>query len=65
MTSAPTSLGRRGFLTLAGAVGVAAVVRPSLASAATGPILKPLPPEWFVPFGTNAEMRWDSVDPRS
>ena len=25
------------------------------------PIVKPLPPEWFVPFGTNAEMRWDSV----
>ncbi|WP_193605509.1 sulfite oxidase [Nocardioides dongkuii] len=27
-------------------------------------ILKPLPPEWFVDFGTNAEMRWESVDPR-
>jgi DMSO/TMAO reductase YedYZ molybdopterin-dependent catalytic subunit len=25
------------------------------------PIIKPLPPEWFVPFNTNAEMRWDSV----
>ena len=25
------------------------------------PIHKPLPPEWFVPFGTNAEMRWDSL----
>jgi len=32
--------------------------------APTGPILKPLPPEWFVTYGTNAEMRWDSVDPR-
>ncbi|WP_082624358.1 sulfite oxidase [Nocardioides sp. Soil805] len=62
MTSAPLS--RRGFLTLASAVGVTAVVRPSLAVAATGPILKPIPPEWFVAFGTNAEMRWDSVDPR-
>jgi DMSO/TMAO reductase YedYZ molybdopterin-dependent catalytic subunit len=29
----------------------------------TSPIVKPLPPEWFVDFGTNAEMRWDSVDP--
>lgn len=27
-------------------------------------ILKPLPPEQFVDFGTNAEMRWSSVDPR-
>ena len=25
------------------------------------PIRKPVPPEWFVPFGTNAEMRWDSL----
>jgi DMSO/TMAO reductase YedYZ molybdopterin-dependent catalytic subunit len=28
----------------------------------SSPIVKPLPPEWFVDFGTNAEMRWDSVD---
>ena len=27
-------------------------------------ILKPLPPEWFIDYGSNAEMRWDSVDPR-
>lgn len=26
-------------------------------------IQKPLPPEWFVDYGTNAETRWDSVDP--
>ena len=26
------------------------------------PILKPLPPEWFINYGSNAEMRWDSVD---
>jgi DMSO/TMAO reductase YedYZ molybdopterin-dependent catalytic subunit len=25
------------------------------------PIVKPLPPEWFVAHGTNAETRWDSV----
>ena len=40
----------------------AARLAPSAARAATGPIVKPLPPEWFVPFGTNAEMRWDAVD---
>jgi DMSO/TMAO reductase YedYZ molybdopterin-dependent catalytic subunit len=62
MTSEPLS--RRGFLTLATAAGVVAAARPSLAVAATAPILKPIPPEWFVPYGTNAEMRWDSVDPR-
>lgn len=62
MTSA--SLSRRGFLTLTSAAAAVAVARPSLAVAATGPILKPIPPAWFVPFGTNAEMRWDSVDPR-
>jgi DMSO/TMAO reductase YedYZ molybdopterin-dependent catalytic subunit len=26
-------------------------------------ITKPLPPQWFIDYGTNAEMRWDSVDP--
>lgn len=26
------------------------------------PIVKPLPPEWFIDYGTNAEMRWDTVD---
>jgi DMSO/TMAO reductase YedYZ molybdopterin-dependent catalytic subunit len=26
-----------------------------------GPIVKPLPPEWFLLRGTNAEMRWDTV----
>ena len=28
---------------------------------AAGPIVKPLPPEWFVVHGTNAEMRWETV----
>jgi DMSO/TMAO reductase YedYZ molybdopterin-dependent catalytic subunit len=46
--------------------GAGAAVLPGLATRAVaattgGPILKPLPPEWFVDFGTNAEMRWDSV----
>jgi hypothetical protein len=34
------------------------------ASAGAPSILKPLPPEWFVDYGSNAEMRWDSVDGR-
>jgi DMSO/TMAO reductase YedYZ molybdopterin-dependent catalytic subunit len=25
------------------------------------PIVKPLPPDWFVKLGTNAEMRWDAL----
>ena len=31
------------------------------ARAAGGPIVKPLPPDWFIDYGTNAEMRWSSV----
>jgi DMSO/TMAO reductase YedYZ molybdopterin-dependent catalytic subunit len=26
-----------------------------------GPIVKPLPPEWFTIIGTNAEMRWEAM----
>jgi DMSO/TMAO reductase YedYZ molybdopterin-dependent catalytic subunit len=52
----------RGVLTsrASGASGASAA---SAAPAQTGdgPILKPLPPEWFVVHGTNAEMRWDTV----
>jgi DMSO/TMAO reductase YedYZ molybdopterin-dependent catalytic subunit len=47
------------------AAGIARVAGPSPArsaeAAVSSPILKPLPPEWFVSYGTNAEMRWDSV----
>lgn len=63
---------RRTLLRMAAAAGVLAA--PALlpaprAAAATVPagaapvpgIVKPLPPEWFVPRGTNAEMRWDAV----
>ncbi|MGH1562710.1 molybdopterin-dependent oxidoreductase [Mumia sp. DW29H23] len=75
----PSSYARRDVLRLgagaaaalvaARAVGgspAAAVTAPSAPATAvpSGPILKPLPTEWFTPFGTNAEMRWDSVDPR-
>ncbi len=34
---------------------------PAPARAAAGPIAKPLPPEWFIPFGSNAEMRWEAM----
>ena len=67
MTSyAPT---RRGFLTAAAALAGAAVVptsawRAAPASAASPFILKPTPPAYFTDFGTNAEMRWASVDPQ-
>jgi DMSO/TMAO reductase YedYZ molybdopterin-dependent catalytic subunit len=44
-----------------GAGGLAPLAR--AVAAAGGPILKALPPAWFVDYGTNAEMRWDSVDP--
>ncbi|WP_371501008.1 sulfite oxidase [Kitasatospora sp. NBC_00374] len=37
---------------------------PAAPAPAAGPvpgIVKPLPPEWFIPRGTNAEMRWDTL----
>ncbi len=60
------TLGRRSLLALAGAgaaVGVAPQRAGAAPAAADGPILKPLPSDQFVVYGTNAEMRWDSVDP--
>src|SRR5690242_189399 len=62
---ATVDLTRRSLL----AVGLAATAagpviagaRPAVAGAPA--IQKPLPPSWFVDYGTNAEMRWDSVDP--
>jgi DMSO/TMAO reductase YedYZ molybdopterin-dependent catalytic subunit len=35
--------------------------RPALARAGAPAIVKPLPPEWFVDYGTNAEMRWEAM----
>ncbi|NYE37871.1 DMSO/TMAO reductase YedYZ molybdopterin-dependent catalytic subunit [Nocardioides cavernae] len=62
---APT---RRGLLATAALVGGTAAVPGSIwragpAVAAAPAILKPTPPAWFRDFGTNAEMRWDSVEP--
>lgn len=32
-------------------------------TAPASPIVKPLPPEWFINYGSNAEMRWDGLPP--
>ncbi|GAA2529392.1 sulfite oxidase [Winogradskya humida] len=42
----------------AGLAGAAAVESPGHAA---GPIVKPLPPDLFTVFGTNAEMRWSAM----
>lgn len=61
---------RRTFLTGAAALGAVAVLPATAQRAVAGvapvdrPILKPLPADRFIDFGTNAEMRWSSVDPR-
>src|SRR3954454_23228679 len=57
-------LSRRRLLQLAAAglpvaAGLGRLASPPRAAAA-GPIIKPLPPEWFIPIGTNAEMGWDT-----
>jgi DMSO/TMAO reductase YedYZ molybdopterin-dependent catalytic subunit len=53
---------RRTLLALAGVASVAAVLDPDPARADAGsPILKPLPPELFTVFGSNAEMRWSAM----
>ena len=55
-------LHRRDLIKLAAAVGafggVAATASPAVAA---GPIVKPLPPEFFTVLGTNAEMRWPAM----
>ncbi|MER5639435.1 sulfite oxidase [Kitasatospora sp. NPDC002227] len=53
------------MMAAAGVLAAPAVVGSGRAFAAAGSpvpgIVKPLPPEWFVPRGTNAEMRWDAL----
>jgi DMSO/TMAO reductase YedYZ molybdopterin-dependent catalytic subunit len=48
----------------AAVLGGAGLLGAPPATAAYPAILKPTPAARFVDFGTNAEMRWDSVDPR-
>ncbi|MEV6805057.1 sulfite oxidase [Streptomyces sp. NPDC051132] len=53
---------RRRLLTLlAATAGGTALPAAAPAHAAGSSILKPLPPEWFIPRGTNAETRWEAL----
>src|SRR5213083_877143 len=53
---------RRRLLTLLAATTAAtALPAPRPADAADAPIVKPLPPEWFIQRGTNAETRWEAL----
>jgi DMSO/TMAO reductase YedYZ molybdopterin-dependent catalytic subunit len=53
---------RRDLMRLAAALGVGGAIGTATpASAAAGPIVKPLPPELFTVFGTNAETRWEAL----
>ena len=54
-----TCSGRARRTLLLGAGG--ARLRGAFAQRAAPPIVKPLPPEWFIPLGTNAEMRWEAM----
>ena len=59
-------LSRRDLLAMAAAgapalaLGSRWATAPAWGQTAPG-IVKPLPPEWFVPQGTNAEMRWEAM----
>lgn len=62
------SLSRRVMLRLSASAGIGAGLGAGLGTAAAGAaadaasgIVKPLPPELFIPHGTNAEMRWDAM----
>jgi DMSO/TMAO reductase YedYZ molybdopterin-dependent catalytic subunit len=61
-----TRVTRRTVFGLAASAAAAAslptLMPPAVAGAPS--IVKPLPPQWFVDYGTNAEMRWESVDRR-
>jgi DMSO/TMAO reductase YedYZ molybdopterin-dependent catalytic subunit len=54
------NLSRRDLLKL-GAAGALSLALPRAAWAGAPAIVKPLPPEWFIDYGTNAEMRWDAA----
>ena len=60
-------LSRRAFLKLLAAggalasFGAAATARSPAHAAAAQPVLKPTPPDSFIDFGSNKEMRWDAM----
>jgi DMSO/TMAO reductase YedYZ molybdopterin-dependent catalytic subunit len=56
-------LSRRDLLRAVAGAGMfaAGVLAGAAPAAAAGPIVKPLPPELFDVFGSNAEMRWESM----
>jgi DMSO/TMAO reductase YedYZ molybdopterin-dependent catalytic subunit len=61
-------LSRRRFLEAVGAAGAFAALtglaaRPAAAQTPPAPVLKPTPPELFTDYGSNKEMRWDSLYP--
>jgi DMSO/TMAO reductase YedYZ molybdopterin-dependent catalytic subunit len=54
----------RSAAVIGGAIATQALAPLGRALAGAPAILKPLPTDQFVDFGTNAETRWSSVDPR-
>jgi DMSO/TMAO reductase YedYZ molybdopterin-dependent catalytic subunit len=54
-------LSRRALLRAAGVAGVLVALPGATPAHADGPIVKPLPPNLFDVFGSNAEMRWESM----
>ncbi|HEY0543645.1 MAG TPA: sulfite oxidase [Actinoallomurus sp.] len=58
-------ISRRSLLRMSAGIGLGTAVggvRAARAAAAVdGPIVKPLPPELFVVYGSNAEMRWEAM----
>ena len=54
-------LGASGALVVAAGASGRVTRAGAQAPPASSPIVKPLPPEWFIPLGTNAEMRWEAM----
>jgi DMSO/TMAO reductase YedYZ molybdopterin-dependent catalytic subunit len=65
-TARGDGVSRRSVLRLAaagaaGTVVTGATLGVSAPASGDSPIIKPLPPEWFDVYGSNAEMRWDAM----
>ncbi|MDT5024151.1 MAG: hypothetical protein QOE61_577, partial [Micromonosporaceae bacterium] len=69
-TARGTGLTRRRLMRLGAGLGLGAAAglewatvagTPAQAAEASGPIVKPLPPELFYVYGTNAETRWEAL----